>query len=398
MSNTQLKSENKPRSWQRITIKALLVVVVIAFIAVLVLQNVKKTKIAEFIANMPEPANPVTVIQIEPQDWTPILKATGTVRPQQGAMLSAQSAGTIKQIYVQAGQQVKKGDLLVEIDSSVERATLNASQAQLPSAEKNYKRYLELFKKNSVSQAELDQMEATYRTLVANIDALKSTIERRQIYAPFDGIAGIVQVNVGQYITMGTPVVRVEDRSNMKVNFAVSQNNIEKIKLGQSVIATTDSYPDQRFNAKISAIEPAVDNKTGLVQVEATFESAQDKLLSGMFARLSVQLPTEHNQLVVPQVAVSYNMYGEILYVLEPLAENDPANRGDNAGKYRAKQVIVHTQDRNDIAAQLTASEFLTNGTLVVTAGQQNLRNNSLVQVKDKPVIGATVPTDKTKL
>lgn len=212
----------------------------------------------------------------------------------------------------------------MELDSSVERANLQAAQAQLSALRQTYQRYVGLLNSNAVSRQEMDNAKAAYDAQVASIESLKAAIERRKIVAPFDGKAGIVKINVGQYVNVGTEIVRVEDTSSMKVDFALSQNDLDKLHIGQRVTATTDARLGETFSARITAIEPAINSSTGLVDVQATFDPEDGhKLLSGMFSRLRIALPTETNQVVVPQVAISYNMYGEIAYLLEPLSEEE---------------------------------------------------------------------------
>ncbi|UWZ93539.1 efflux RND transporter periplasmic adaptor subunit [[Pasteurella] aerogenes] len=391
----------KPKRSHTLLMKLVLGFIVLAFAIVIGLNVFKGIMIGKTLAAMGEPVNPVTVIKLEPRNWTPIIATTGTVRPKQGAMLSAQSAGTIAKVNIQSGQAVKKGDLLVELDSSVERANLNSSLAQLPSLRQIYQRYSALYKSKSISQQELDNAKANYDALVANIESLKAVIERRQIVAPFDGVAGIVKVNVGEYVTVSSEIVRVEDRSSMQVDFSVSQNDLKNIHLGQKVSATVDAIDGQTFNAKITAIEPAINSATGLMDIQATFEPEDaNKLLSGMFTRLNVSLPTEQNQIVVPQVAVSYNMYGEMAYVLTALSEEDKAKLAgkDNLDKiYRAKQVSVFTQDRRGIEAHLKP-EGVKLGDIIVTSGQQSISNGSLVMISDKEGVGTREPETKTNL
>ncbi|MFZ7323976.1 efflux RND transporter periplasmic adaptor subunit [Avibacterium avium] len=388
-------------------VKLILIVVALIFIAMIAANIFKGKMIGQYLASMPETANPVTAMKVEAREWTPVIETTGLVRPNQGAMLSAQTAGTVANVLVQSGQAVKKGDVLVQLDSSVEQANLSASQAQLSSVKQTYQRYLNLYKTKSVSQQELDNAKASYDALVANIDALKATIERRQIVAPFDGVAGIVKVNVGQYVTLGTPIVRVEDRSQMKVDFSVAQNSLEQLHLDQKVTATADALLGETFGAKITAIEPAINGSTGLIDVQATFDQPEgEKLLSGMFTRLRIALPTERNQVVVPQVAVSYNMYGEIAYVLtalsdedkQKLLDNDKFPHKDDIDKvYRAKQITVFTKDRQGIYAQLKGDDVKV-GDLIITGGQQRIGNGSLVFVTDKAGVGTSEPVKKTNL
>ena len=398
MSITQ---SQRPKRSHVFFLKLALGVFVLIFAAMIFMNQMKAKGIAEFLANKPETASPVTAMTVAASEWTPVIETTGLVRPNQGAMLSSQNAGTVARVLVSNGQQVKKGDLLVELDSSVERASLAAAEAQLPSLRATYQRYASLIASGSVSRQELDSAKAAYDAQAANINSLKATIERRQIVAPFDGKAGIVKVNVGQYVNVGTEIVRVEDRSSMKVDFAIAQNLLDRLHVGQKVTATADARKGETFAAKITAIEPAINTSTGLIDVQATFEpEGGAKLLSGMFTRLNVALPTEHSQIVVPQVAVSYNMYGESLYVLTALSDEDIEKLGGAekaANMYRAKSITVFTKDRQGIYAQLKGDEVKV-GDKIVTGGQQNLSNGALVSVADKEGVGTQQPAKKTNL
>lgn len=356
-------------------------------------------KKAEFAKNMPEQSALVTVAKVEAKEWTPAIEAVGYVRPNQGALLSSQVSGTVSRILVQSGDSVKKGQLLVELDSSVEQASLRATEAQLPNAQANYNRYRTLVASNSASKAELDNAQSVYNQLLANIESLKASIKRRQIYAPFDGEAGIVKINVGEYINVGTEIVRVEDRSQMRISFTLPQTDLERVSVGQNVAVTADAVLGETFDAKVTAIDPAVNKTTGLVDLEATV-AGKDKLYSGMFARLRILLPTERNQVVVPQIAVTYTMYGESAYVLVPLSDEDKAKQQaagkDVAKMFRVKQVEVKTVDRSGIYAQLSSGVKV--GDTIVTGGFQKLRNNALVEVSDKPGAGTTQPAKTTRL
>lgn len=395
MSQTQ---HQRPKRSHIFLMKIILVVFVLIFVGVIGFNMIKGVMISRAIAEMPEPSSPVTALEVQPREWTPVINTTGLVRPNQGAMLSTQNAGAVSQVLVQNGQNVKKGEVLVELDSSVERANLQAAQAQLSALRQTYQRYVGLLNSNAVSRQEMDNAKAAYDAQVASIESLKAAIERRKIVAPFDGKAGIVKVNVGQYVNVGTEIVRVEDTSSMKVDFALSQNDLDKLHIGQRVTATTDARLGE---ARITAIEPAINSSTGLVDVQATFDPEDGhKLLSGMFSRLRIALPTETNQVVVPQVAISYNMYGEIAYLLEPLSEEEKGKMSGNEKLdrlYRAKQITVFTKDRQGVYAQLQGNEVKA-GDKIITGGQQGIGNGSLVEWIKKDIVGAVEPAHKTPL
>ncbi|WP_439257321.1 efflux RND transporter periplasmic adaptor subunit [Lonepinella sp. BR2271] len=397
---TQIQT-NKPKRSHAFLLKVGLLVAVIIFIGVIGMNMFKNKMIANAIANMPESVNPVTAMEITAKEWTPVITSTGLVRPNQGAMLSAEASGTVKRILVQSGQTVNKGDVLVELDNDVEVATLRATEAQLPALRLTYQRYANLLKTQSVSQTEFDNAKASYDQVVATINSLKAAVERRKIVAPFAGKLGIVKVNEGQYITVATEIVRVEDTSSMKVDFALSQKLLENIKVGQKVTATADARLGETFAARVTAIDAGISSSTGLVDVQATFEPTDGhKLLSGMFTRLNIAMPTKYNQVVIPQVAVSYNMYGEFAYVLQPLSDEDKQKLADSPTldkTYRVKQVTVKTLDRQGIYAHINPGD-LNIGDKVVTAGFQRISNGSLVVVKDKDGVGTEQPADKTNL
>ena len=375
MSQTQ---SQRPKRSHTFFMKVILAVFVLIFAGVIGFSFIRNMMIGKFLANMPESTNPVTALEIKPSEWTPVINTTGLVRPNQGAMLSAQNAGSVSHVFVQNGQSVKKGDRLVELDSSVERASLQAAEAQLPALRQTYQRYAIILKRNEASRQDLDNAKS-----------------------PFDGKAGIVKVNVGQYVNIGTEIIRVEDTSSMKVDFAISQNELDKLHIGQRVTATTDARKGETFSAHITAIEPAINSSTGLVDVQATFEPEDGRqLLSGMFSRLRIALPTEKNQVVVPQVAISYNMYGEIAYLLVPLSDKDKEKLSGNDKfdrLYRAKQITVFTKDRQGIYSQLQGNEIKP-GDKIITGGQQNISNCSLVEWIEKDIVGGSEPAKKTNL
>lgn len=407
----------KPSFFTKVTLWIILALVLLIFAAVIGFnQFIAKSK-ANAAANPFPPFATVTATTVNATEWTPVIKAVGTIRPNNGAMLSAQAAGSVTAIHIKSGERVTRGQLLIELDSSVEQATLHASESQLPNAKATLSRYRSLVASKSASKAELDKAQATYNQLVANIESLKAAIKRRQIYAPFDGIVGIVKVNLGEYITAATEIVRVEDSSQMKVSFNVPQTNLADITIGQRVAFSVDAIPNQTFEAKVSAIDSAVTKSTGLVAVEAVVDG-RGQLMSGMFARLNIALATEMDQVVVPQIAVTYTMYGESAYVLDKLSEQEKEQllkvlasqtpspvSGKKAqklienidGVFKARQVEVKTNDRQGIYAQLK-NESIKVGTTLVTSGFQRLRNGAYVTIADKQPVGISKPAIETNL
>ena len=352
----------------------MLLITLLLFGSVIGFNMFKQKKIAEYMANMPEPEFPVTVVEVKAEDWVPSIQAIGFIEPNQGVTLTAESNGVIDKIQFESGDTVKAGQKLVVLDTKVEQANLKSTKARLPAAEAKYKRYKGLYAKGSVSKEAFDDAEASYFSLQADIESLKASIERREITAPFDGVIGIRNVYLGQYLQPGTDIVRLEDTSVMRLRFTVPQTDISKIYIDQPINIYVDSYPQDTFKGSVSAIEPAVDNQSGLIQVQADIPNNGGKLRSGMFARADIILPTIKDQVVLPQTAISFNLYGDNVYII---SEVD--------GEKRVKQQVVNVGERRrDIAHILKGVKA---GELVVTSGQVRLSNGAKVKVVENDTL-----------
>ena len=360
----------------------MLLISILLFGSVIGVNLFRQHKIEEFLANRPEPEFPVTTTEVQSVDWVPMIEAIGFIEPNQGVTLANQSAGVIDKIAFHSGTNVKEGQPLVMLDSSVEKADLKSAEAKLPAAQAKYKRYQGLYKKGSVSKETLDDAEASYFSLKSDIDSLKATIDRREIKAPFAGVVGIRNVYLGQYLQIGTDIVRLEDTSVMRLRFTVPQTDISRIRLDQQVDIFVDSYPETSFQGSITAIEPAVSVQSGLIQVQADIPNSDGKLRSGMFARANIILPTIENQVTVPQTAITFTLYGDNVYII---SEKD--------GEKRVKQQVIKVGERvRDIAHILKGVEP---GDVVVTSGQVRLSNDAKVRVVEND---ATTPPAETPM
>ncbi|EOV9409042.1 multidrug efflux RND transporter periplasmic adaptor subunit VmeC [Vibrio parahaemolyticus] len=325
-------------------------------------------------ASRPEPEFPVTVTEVKAVDWIPVIEAIGFIEPNQGVTVANETSGVIDKIAFESGTQVEAGQPLVLLDSEVEKANLKSSQAKLPAAEAKYKRYQGLFKKGSISKEAYDEAEANYYSLKADIESLKATIDRREIKAPFAGVVGIRNVYLGQYIQAGSDIVRLEDSSVMRLRFTVPQTDISRIKLDQEVDIFVDAYPDQPFKGSISAIEPAVNVQSGLIQVQADIPNSDGKLRSGMFARANIIMPKLANQVTLPQTAITFTLYGDNVYIV---TEED--------GEKRVKQHVVKVGERTKDIAHIL--EGVKPGDVVVTSGQVRLSNHAKVSIVESNAI-----------
>ncbi|MFM5296041.1 efflux RND transporter periplasmic adaptor subunit [Aeromonas veronii] len=349
----------------------------------------KQKMIAQYMANRPEPEFPVTAMVTKAQDWVPTIEAIGFIEPNQGVTLSTELAGTIDAITFESGKPVKADQLLLSLDSTVERANLRASQAKLPAAKAKFDRFQNLYKTSSISKEQLDEAEAAYRSLEADIESLKATIARREVRAPFSGVVGLRNVFLGQYLQPGTDIVRLEDTSVMRLRFTVPQTDISKIKLGQTIKINVDAYPQTQFDGHITAIEPAVNFQSGLIQVQADIPNNDGQLRSGMFARASIILPTVKDQIVIPQSAISFTLYGQNVYVLKEGEETD--KEGNKVKVLRAKQVVVKAGERRGNDVHVLSG--IQAGDQIVLSGQVRLSNDTKVHVVENDALAVPAQT-----
>ena len=350
----------------------MLLVAIAAFGSVIGFNLFVQDKISQAISNMPEQEFPVTTTTIKKQSWQPQVDAIGFVEPLQGVTISNQLAGIISRIDFNNGVEVKKGQVLIRLDDEVEKANLTSKRVQLPAAKADYKRLVKLYSQKSVSKQDLDNAEAKYLTLEADIKSLQATIKRKVIKAPFSGIIGIRNVHLGEFIQAGSEIVRLEDIKTLKIRFTIPQNQLAKVKVGQIINVNVDAYPSKNFIGHISAIEPAVFQQSGLIQIQAEIPNPDEKLRSGMFAKVNVQLPKLENQIVIPQTAINYALYGNTVYVVHTISE-------DGKSVLRVSQVDITVTERNGNLALVRGN--LQSDDQIVTTGQIRLSNNSKVKI-----------------
>ena len=342
-----------------------------------VLVAVKGAQLQEMMAvNHAPPTTTVSTAKAQKQEWFPVVKAIGTLAPIQGVTLSSELEGAIVSIPVANGANVKKGDLLIELDTSVELAQLAAAEARMDFTRLQVNRAKDLREKNTISQSDLDSAVAQYAQSQADLAALQANIDKKSIRAPFSGRVGIRLVNEGQFVTRGTPLIPLQKLDLMFVDFFVPQRQSPQIGEGQDVNITIDAFPGQVFGAKVSAVNPQVDTMTRNIAVQATLPNPGEVLRSGMFAKVEVVLPTPEKVVVVPATAVSYASYGNTVFVVEKL-------KGPDGAEYQGvrQQPVKLGRARGD---QVAVVEGLQGDEEVASAGVFKLRNGMPVRVNNE--------------
>lgn len=311
------------------------------------------------------------------ETWQPEIKAVGTLRAAKGADLSPEVGGIVENIFMESGQDVDEGNVLLQLRSTDDYAKLQALVASTRLAEITVARDEKQLKAQAISQAAYDADVAALENLRAQMEAQKATLEKKMLVAPFSGRLGIRRVDVGQYLNPGSVVVTLQQLDPIYLDFFVPQQSITSLQVGQKVIARTDAAPDKTFEGEITAIESKVDEATRNIEVRATFKNPDKLLRPGMFATATIAKGEPQQFLTLPQTAITFNPYGSTVYVVKKEGTDDKGQP-----KLVANTAFVQTGlTRGDQIAILSG---IKEGDEIVTAGQMKLSNGAGVAINNK--------------
>ena len=352
------------------------VVVVVAILAALKFNSIYQ-QIQQFQA--PKPAIDVETELARRMDWQSRLPAIGTLKASQGIDLSVEIAGTITDVQFQSGEKVSKGQAIVLLDSEMEQASLTSAEADLNLSRLEFQRARSLLDRQAISRSEYDRLNAESQKAAASVAQLRASLSKKRILAPFSGTIGIRQVDVGDYIAAGTPIATLQDLSTLYVDFFLAEQHVPLLKLGQRVQLQVAAYPGERFEGVISALNPKVETTTRNVQVRAELGNPDGRLLPGMFADLQVLLPTETAQVVVPETAITYTLYGNSVLLV---TEGTPPEGVSSDEPYLVvERRFVTTGERRD--GLTVVLDGLKGGEQVITAGQLKLDSGAHVAIAE---------------
>lgn len=351
----------------------------------------KFMQIRTLIAAVPKPSpQTVSTAEVQKLQWQSQFTAVGTLNPVRGADLSTEVAGLVRTVHFKSGQDVKAGTLLVELNADSDIALLHSAEAAAAQAAIVLKRDQAQLAVQAVSQAQIDADTNDLKAKRAQVEQQAAVVAKKSIRAPFSGRLGITALNPGQYVNAGDKLVTLQTLDPIYVDFALPQQQLAGLAVGQVVNLSVDTFPGQSFSGKINAISPKVDAATRNVQVEATISNPKQILLPGMFANVKIDVGGVQEQLTLPSTAVTYNPYGSTVYVVkeaEPPKEGaaggagapaQPANPS-GARQLVAQQVFVETgATRGD---QIAIVKGLAAGQVVVSSGQNKLKNGTPVVV-----------------
>lgn len=354
----------------------MLIVVVVVFGVIFGYKAFMGKMMAKFMSGKP-PAITVSTAKAESLSWQSKLKSIGSVKAVRGADLAAEVGGLVETVSFNSGEDVKAGQLLVQLNNKPELAQLRSLKILVELASTVYQRDKKQFEVRAVSQAVLDSDAADLSNKRAQIEQQKAVISKKTIRAPFDGKLGISLVNPGQYINPGENIVTLQLLDSVYVDFYLPQQDVSLISLGQVVEVSIDAYPDKVFSGKITAISSKVEMDTRNIQIEALIDNSKHELLPGMYASVDVLAGQPQNYLTVPQTAITFNPYGETVFLVESKGSDD---EGKSKITVKEKFVVVG-ETRGD---QIAVLNGLQEGDTVVTSGQVKLKNGSEVMVNNK--------------
>jgi membrane fusion protein, multidrug efflux system len=353
-------------------------------------QSFKATMIKHIMAAAASPPQTVSTAKATVQEWQPQIEAVGSLRAVNGSDLSFEVSGIVKEIHFKSGDDVDAGALLMALRSDDDVGKLRALQATAELGEINYQRDQQQFKIKAVSQATVDADAANLKNARAQVAEQEAVVEKKFLRAPFAGRLGVRAVDIGQFVSAGTTIVTLQALDPIYVDFFLPQQKLNQIRLGQDLVAKVDTYPDRTFPGVISAINPKVDSSTRNVQVRATLKNPDRVLLPGMYATVDIAAGQSQRYVTLPQTAVTYNPYGETVFIVEE--DSKDANGGPHLVAHQT--FVTAGPTRGDQVAIVTG---ITDGQTVVTAGQLKLRNGSTVLIDNevKPTADASpVPVD----
>ena len=340
----------------------------------------------KFFDNMPQPAVAVSSANASTQAWSDDAEAVGTFVAVNGADVTTESGGVVRSIEFDAGQPVRAGAVLVRLNSANEEATLRSLEASAKLAKVQADRWRKLGADKLVSLDDVQSKVTAAATAQAQVDAQRALIEQKTIRAPFSGVLGIRKVNLGQFVSPGDAIVSLQQLDPIYLDFSLPEQRIGQLVEGSMVRATVDAMPGAVFDGKVTAIEPLVDPNTRNFKAQATVQNPDGKLRPGSFAHVGFALGGERQVVVIPQTAVSFNPYGNAVFVISKVKRKD--GETDMQGKPLTGDKLIVTQrfvktgaTRGDLIA---VTSGLKPGEIVASSGLLKLRNDAEVTINNK--------------
>jgi membrane fusion protein (multidrug efflux system) len=330
-------------------------------------------KTEQALSNRPPPVHTVTAMEAPVDTWRERIRTVGSLSAVQGVDVATEIDGRVTAVAVDDGAEVEAGQVLVRLSAKGLEADLRAARGKERLAELELERQRGLRRQNANSQADVDRAESELQQARGRVGSIEAALAKKTIRAPFAGRIGIVAADVGQYLGVGHPIVTLQTLDPIRVGFSVPQRELARIETGQTVIARVETFADEQFEGHITAISPRVEQSTRNVDVRARLANSEGRLRPGMFVQAAVELPKQSDVVTLPQTAITYNPYGDSVFLIDEEAG------GDGDERLTVERKFVRTgATRGD---QVQILEGVEVGQRVVTSGQLKLRNGSRVEI-----------------
>lgn len=349
----------------------MLLLVGVVFGGIFALKARQMNQQAALMSRPPPPAT-VAVTEVRAETWEPRLKAVGSLEAAQGIFVTNEVAGKVSRILFESGQKVRAGEVILQLDDSVDQADLKGLIAERNLAEIKLERLARLLRDRSVSQSDYDESKAQLDGAEARVAAKQALIGKKRITAPFAGLLGIRKVDLGEYLPPGSPIVPLDALEPIYADYSVPERYLKDLTVGQGIRVKVAAHGDQYFEGQISAINPGIEQLTRSLRIRATLPNPEQRLRPGMFAEVETLLAVRKNVLTLPRTAITYAPYGESVFLL---LEQD--------GKTTVERRPVTT---GAVESGRVAVEGLRVGDKVIVAGQVKLRNGQEVRIDNSKV------------
>ncbi len=404
--------------------KIMIIALIVVFGGIIGFNLFKGYMIKSFFAGYEPPAVAVSSVEAVKKQWEPRVNAVGNFVAVNGVEVNSQASGNVTSIHFNSGEYVAQNAPLIDIDDSVEQATLKFNQAKLTLKELDYKRQADLFKRGATPSSNVDEAKANLQQAQADVEKIQAEINQKHIRAPFAGRMGIRQVNLGEYITPGqSKIVSLQSLDPLYLQFYLPEQYLRRLYIGQALLFSVEEYNNYLFNGKITALNARVDISTHNIQVQATVANCpaqflqdpkQKSLVSmqklkdseqivvncnsqtnlkaniqdftfipGMFASIQVEQPSIPDVIVLPSTAISYSLYGNSVFIIG----KDKDGKTDDKGEpiLRVNRVYVETGEQQGNYTIITKG--VKAGDIVVSSGELKLQNGARVVINNSVIL-----------
>jgi membrane fusion protein (multidrug efflux system) len=359
--------------------KRLFIVIVALLIVLGGLGGLWFMNLQKMIAQFSQPMPPATVAsaEVRAETWQRSLRSVGSLVAENGVTVTPELGGVVREISFNSGGTIEAGDVLIRLDDRVDRAALEALRADRRLAEIRFKRTTDLLRREAISKSEYDEARANFDAANARVVQQEETLAKKTVRAPFSGSLGIRAVNVGQFVEPGDPIVTLQSLDPIYVDYALPERELARAAVGQQVVVRVDAYPGETFTGTLEAIATNVEAATRSLSLRATLPNPDGRLRNGMFAEVETLLPAEDQVLTIPRTAVSFNTYGDFVFVIA---------KGEDGGMLAQQRQIGTGETRGgrvEVLRGLEAGEQVVRAGLVKLREGQSLQIDNSVELRD---------------